>query len=97
MKITRFPISVLKNPQPNNPMQHNSPNQPQWGNNSNSGVANGGRASSAGTVVPGGENEMTNLSSQIEAMKMQQHTLREQISQSERNLTAQHTVNSQFS
>lgn len=34
-----------------------------------------------------------NFTAQIEALNMQQNTLREQIHQSESNLTAQHTVN----
>lgn len=59
----------------------NVPQQPVF----NSGVQNGGAA-----VTP---SDISNLTSQIETIKIQQHTLREQIQQSERNLTAQHTVN----
>lgn len=44
----------------------------------------------------GGDAEINSLTSQIDAIKMQQHTLRDQIQQSERNLTAQHTVNKYF-
>lgn len=63
-----------------------------WGNNSGglNSMMNGSRTSG------GGETEINSLTSQIDAIKMQQHTLRDQIQQSERNLTAQHTVNRNF-
>lgn len=39
-----------------------------------------------------GNSMAMNLTSQLEAIKMQQKSLREQIQQSEANLSAQHTV-----
>lgn len=89
--------TVLKNPQNISMQRDLSPDRDQtsvsWGNNSgglNSSL-NGSRNSS-----DGGDVEISSLTSQIDAIKMQQHTLRDQIQQSERNLTAQHTVNRHF-
>lgn len=42
---------------------------------------------------PNGNALAQNITAQIEALNMQQNSLREQIHQSEANLTAQHTVN----
>ena len=54
---------------------------PMWG-----GPASGNNGSNGNALTH-------NLTSQIEALNIQQNTLREQIHQSEANLTAQHTVN----
>lgn len=58
----------------------------------NAGVATG--TGSAPTPQSANGTAMTlNLASQLDAIKMQQNTLREQIKQSDANLSAQHTVN----
>lgn len=68
------------------------PNHQMWNQNATSLSTSSNPITSQSSTNGGSQSVPINYTAQIEALNMQQNTLREQIRQSESNLTAQHTV-----
>lgn len=68
------------------------PNHQMWNANASSLSTSSNPITSQSSSNGGSQSVAINYTAQIEALNMQQNTLREQIRQSESNLTAQHTV-----
>lgn len=84
----------LSNNHDTNPFAMNQPppNHQMW----NSNISQSNAVVVPATPTNTNNSLAINITAQIEAINMQQNSLREQIRQSESNLTAQHTVNLLF-